>query len=502
MSEVDPIAIKFVTSADTAGAAQTSAAVNAVKDSTSGVASAAAGAVTPVKAMATEIKAGGEEHASYHEKQKLTIEGLHMVAMMSGGEMKEGLHEGGLAIKMLGGLTGEMSMGIVGGALAIGQAIPMIVGYFKEAYTKAQEEAMKWSEEETKVLEKAAGEYGNLIATRMEDDHKEAVAKISNEATLATSYRDADKAQSAASIAALDNAAKLEQAEKLIAQALGIRIDKYKEIQILAGIEAAKIQETAKEAEADGSAKMKTAVVAAMKQTETIALRATELRQNKELLEVEEKRLETLDKQRTEMEMAQEARKKKSFDPVGAANSAGYPGELGGVNLMIAGAKSAVKTYRENVKTLEQASLTDDANFEDLIKKITDAESARKTQDATISATLAADTSLADAKQVGAEIKENLADMAAVTGNVTQTTAMERGALIALQGMQSGQTLTVQQIPIAVQALQQLAGSIQLGFATVHGTTADAVVAINSLQRQLESQRQDMIRLKAQVGMR
>ena len=228
MSDPDPIAVKFLTTADTTGATQTSTAITAVKDSTAGVATAAQGAVSPVKAMANEIKAGGEEHASFHEKQHRTIEGLHMVAMMTSGEMKEGLHEGGLAMKLLGSFTGEMSLGIVGAALVIGQAIPMIVGHFTEAYKKSEEAAKKFAEENQKIAEKAAADYGSLVTLQMEDDHKAAEARAHNQSVLATVYRAEETAQSAAAIAALDNAAKLEAAEQLIAKALGIRIDKYK----------------------------------------------------------------------------------------------------------------------------------------------------------------------------------------------------------------------------------------------------------------------------------
>jgi len=495
MSDSDPnINIAITTTADTTGAKETAGSIQQVWGATDGTKGA-------TKGLTEELKVGTEAHESYRGKQREVIEGLHMVSLLTGGEVREGLHESTLGLRLLASLTGEMSMGIVGAALGAGSTIAMGANALKDYYNKAQEEAKKFSDEMAKTLEKEAADYGKLIATRMEDDHKAATAKIENEALLATTYREADKAQSAASIAAQDNAAKLAQAEKLVAAALGIRIDAYKEIQRLAGIEAEKLQLTAKEAEDEANAKMQLAVNAATKQTETIALRATELRQAEDLLAKEQERLETLRKQKDEMEMQEAARQKTHFDPVANAGIASYPGQVAGIDLQISGAQSAVAQYQETVKKLQQERATDEASFTDINKQLTDAESARQTQNATLKANLSADTTLADAKQVEAEVKENLTSLAAVTGNVTETTAMERNALLMLQQVQGGQTLTVQQIPLVVAALQQMAGSIQLGFATVHGTTADAVSAINALQRNLERQRQDMARVKAQIGM-
>jgi len=502
VSDPDPIAVKFLTTADTTGATQTSTAITAVKDSTAGVATAAQGAVSPVKAMANEIKAGGEEHASFHEKQHRTIEGLHMVAMMTSGEVKEGLHEGGLAMKLLGSFTGEMSMGVVGAALVIGQAIPMIVGHFTEAYKKSEEAAKKFAEENQKIAEKAAADYGSLVTLQMEDDHKAAEARAHNQSVLATVYRAEETAQSAAAIAALDNAAKLEAAEQLIAKALGIRIDKYKEIQALAEIELAKLRETEKKAQADGEAKIQLEVHENWLKTENMAIRDAELKKAEADLEMQKEILEELEKQRTSIEIAESKRSKSHFDPLAGVESKGAELELGRIGIQIEQGEGAVKAAFDAVKKLKQQTATDEADFKAMNAKITDDEKARHEESATLIANLAADTTVADLKKLDAEIKENLAGMKQVTGNVTQTTAMDRGSVNALLQLQSGETLTVQQIPQVVNALKMLAGSIQLGFATVHGTAADSLAMINQLQINLEKQRQDTARLKARIGVR
>lgn len=502
MSDPDPISVKFITTADTTGATQTSTAIAGVKDGTEGVAKAAQGAAPEVKKMSDEIKGGGEEHASFHEKQHRTIEGLHMVAMMTSGEVKEGLHEGGLAMKLLGSFTGEMSMGVVGAALVIGQAIPMIVGYFTEAYKKSEEAAKKFAEVNKQIAEKAAADYGSLVTLQMEDDHKAAEARAHNQSVLSTVYRAEETAQSAAAIAALDNAAKLEAAEQLIAKALGIRIDKYKEIQAIAQIEVEKLRETEKKAQADGEAKIQLEVHENWLKTENMAIRDAELKKAEAYLELQEETLTELEKQRTSIEMAQGARAKTHFNMLADVESKGAELELGRLGTKIEMGESAVKAAFEAVKKLKQQTATDEADFEAINAKITDNEKARREESATLIANLAADTTVAESKKLDAEIKENLTDIKQVTANVTQTTAMERGAYNALLQMQAGDTLTVQQIPLVVAALKQLAGSIQLGFATVHGTTADSVVAINQLQTNLEKQRQDMARLKAQIGVR
>ena len=233
-----------------------------------------------------------------------------------------------------------------------------------------------------------------------------------------------------------------------------------------------------------------------------MAIRDAELKKAEADLEMQKEILEELEKQRTSIEIAESKRSKSHFDPLAGVESKGAELELGRIGIQIEQGEGAVKAAFDAVKKLKQQTATDEADFKAMNAKITDDEKARHEESATLIANLAADTTVADLKKLDAEIKENLAGMKQVTGNVTQTTAMDRGSVNALLQLQSGETLTVQQIPQVVNALKMLAGSIQLGFATVHGTAADSLAMINQLQINLEKQRQDTARLKARIGVR
>jgi len=192
------------------------------------------GAVEAQAAVANlthEVKTGTGEHENYREKQHEILEGMHMIALMTGGELREGLHETGLGMRLLGSLTGEMSLGIVGAAAAVGTAIPIIVGFFKEAHEKAAEE--------TKKMQEAIDENIKKVGETVTDAHLERITEMAmgfkdsldSTRLLTQEFPNTEKAINEFGTAALENAGLLATAQHNIAVALGQQVDAVKELE-------------------------------------------------------------------------------------------------------------------------------------------------------------------------------------------------------------------------------------------------------------------------------
>jgi len=495
------IDIVISTTADTTGATQTANSIQEVWGATTG-------ATTATKSLTSEIVAGTAAHESYRGKQREVIEGMHMVALLTGGEVREGFHESALSLRLLGSMTGEMSMGIVGAALVIGQAIPMVVGYFKELY-KAGDDAGHTADELKKIGEEAAklNEKDFKLSEKSLEDEKESVAAVKEQFTLTQAASDKY------AIAELTNAEKVRKAWVSLNEVLGIRVNKFDEIETSAAADAQKRQ-VENQQELDALQKKK---ADAAERLEAIQ---KEKADHIELLEQQQSSL-TRDKEHLENLKAQEAvlksiiaynanlsdkdRVAHSKDPVTPYDAAVEAKEtISGADFPKADAEEQGKIEQiqkniaaedEKIRKLTNAEAEAWAKQKDI-----DGEVDKATQ--TLKETKATTDTVAEINVVIDEKKQFLTDVNALLQKVTSETPIRnQGFAYLLELVKSGE-VTAEQLPVAAQAIKGMLGSYQAHFITIDGIFQVNQIWMVGMERKAEQLRQDYARMAAKIGMR
>lgn len=130
------------------------------------------------------------------------------------------------------GLAGAISIG----AVALSQIIPL--------FTSAGEKAVDF----TDAINEAAAGAERLEAKRFSDAADAIDMAVESAAALNQQWTETKKAENDFSVAALSNAEKLAQAQRLIAEALGLQVDSFRELEAIAAREAQKRQQAADQA--------------------------------------------------------------------------------------------------------------------------------------------------------------------------------------------------------------------------------------------------------------
>ena len=508
----DPnIRIAFTTTADTTGATQTANTIQAVTG-------AASGAAVGTKTMTSALAAAGEEHATFHEKQKRTIEGLHMIGMMSGGEFKEGLHEGVLAMKLLGSFTGELSMGIVGAALLIGQAIPQIVGYFKEMGSEAAEEAKKLKEEAKKATEEAE----KLAGTKFDDLGKELKQERENVDAVKESFTESRTAANELAKSQLSNASNEHTAWVQLDVVLGTYRDKIKEIRAMADADAKKRELNAKiELDSSKEKQQKAAENVASRQKELDDELSIRIIESGKLFDAKE-RLKVLKEEREELEKIvkedqrlndleaitgnyatdSSTRRAKAEDAkltLKAAETGVTKGDEADLTGQVAGLKKGLDDQEKKIQTLSNSLSKAYLQNEDVEKAAVDVEKK-------INETKKADDTVAVLKTVEEEFKEGASEAKKITDGLVLANT---GSALANKNLAAanddltriGKTLTetVADIPKAGRDIDVLIGQVQAGMVSSSNFTKETLLKMmQEFKSNQDRMNQDLKALQSQ----
>jgi len=414
--------INIATTADTSGAVQ---------------------ARTAVKDLTGEVRTGSGETENYREKTQQLREGMHMISLMTGGEVREGFHETGLGLKLLGSLTGQMNLGILGIAAAAGTAIPVVVGYFKEMYEKSAEEAKKAAEVTEGFLKKSIDEVGKLVAEASAVDDARTANRLEASKLISQRFTEEAKAMEAATLSQISNAEKLRVALNLINEALGKQIDNYKNIKATADAEAAKITQTGANKEADIRRGLQGRVDSGWEQSQTIAARDSKEEKLKKELEEEDAQLKILREKNEEYAKAQVLLDSQhtTLLKIGALLTANPAEFFRAANIESQGrvdtGKSGdarkendeliARTQNQRTETLDALnklslkSENDEEKLKHIQKDMTDQQNASDVELDSVSQTVKADTTAVKAKEVLDLSKANTDKLKDVLGKVTVT---------------------------------------------------------------------------------
>jgi len=486
--------INITTTADTSGAAQSKAAV---------------------QGLTNEVKTGSTESENYHEKQKQIIEAMHMVSLMTGGEVREGMHETTLGLKLLGSLTGEMSAGILGIATVVGMAIPIVVGLFKEMYSAGGEEAKKFAEDNKSAATKAAEDLGTLDEkARLKTETIATNARnVSN--AMVKLYTAVSEAEDKAAVSADKNAEKALTAHNLILNALGLRVNKMMDIYNLGLLHLKSIQdeakmhadslknEVAKIDQEDENTRVERSALAD-KRAELI----NQLTKQREIRDVIREQNEAIERQSSirsnkhqladsVMEMITPSEpigavSRVAQNMVGWANDAIDERQVGKSKSMrddsLTSAQSRVTSLEKDLETTNaewEKSLTKSVELE---RKGEEKAGALKVNLDEIYKTEASDANLEKAKVLDQMGKQNAADSSSVLDHVTATTALDSRSVADARQAASDGNITAKELPRMIADMRSMLGSYQAGFMLMSGNSTENIRQMTQVIKNLEDQ--------------
>ena len=472
-------------------------------------------AKTAVENLTHEVKTGTAEHESYREKQHQILEGMHMIALMTGGELREGFHETGLGMRLLGSLTGEMSLGIVGISAAAGMAIPLVVGAFKEMYNAGSEEAKKFAEDNKAAATKASEDLGALD----EVARTKTLTIAQNARDVATAmvklYTDVAEAENKAAVSASKNAVTNLSARTIILQALGLEVDKMKDIYTLARMHLETIEAEARmHSDALKGAADKTEEENQNIRMERVATADKRAALIEELARQREIR-DTIYEQNEALEKAASVRSNKHpvadslltlitpSDPISAVgkvanNMTGWVEDT--INQHTEDKSKEMRedsltAARSRVASLEKELEKSDAEWDKSLTQLVTIERKNDASSEALKANLeeieksaAADANLEKAKVILESGKQNAVDINSVFGKITATTALESGAVGDIHQLAADQIIVTKELPKAIDDMRRMLGSYQAGFMLMSGNAPENIRQMTEVIKNLEDQ--------------
>ena len=404
----------------------------------------------------------------------------------------------------LGGTAG-LAGGISIAAVALSQIIPL--------FTQAEEKAVDFTD---KINEAAAG------AARIEADRFEAVGNAIDAAAEASKAMNQQwelsaKAEQDFSASALTNAEKLAQAQSLIAQALGLQVDRFRELEALAAREEARRQQAAAAAIAAEEEKLR-------KAREAVTSAADNFAAQESRAKYEEIRLQKLRAQLDAL-TEQEIKLKRIADTTFSLGEALTPDGSGG-GFILPGSKTPeaqaaqkqldnpvfqaqLEATRQKVEGLERniESLTKDGGvvaraenaFLTAQNQLADTQNAVATNIQRISDTLAADQSLAKAQQLVTTGEEFAKELQTALGKIQTNTTEGAAAKTAILAAADDGIITAKETQTVVENLRVLIGLIQTNSTGMVANTKELMDIQRNLGLAVGSHASEIQLLKNQV---
>lgn len=351
---------------------------------------------------------------------------------------------------------------------------------------------------QTEAAADAAAEKLEGLAERVGSLKSEQIAKLSDNITasadaarkLAENYDQTQAAEQAFATGALDRAEKLAQAQRLIAESLGIQVDAYKELEAAAAREQERRRLAAEQAVAAENDKV-------AKAREALEIQADEVRQLAELnaqkqaeLAAARELLQTLRATAAETERIskQSTSVGTAITPAGpvtardpelvrqrdeaAANLEGLKARIGAQEAIVADlAGAAGRIGRDNTGTLAKATVELNA----LGIQLRDVSQAAATNIENIRANLQADDLLARSQTVSQQAETLAAQINEALGKVQTSTSAGQAARESLLGAVEDGRITAEETAGVAESLRTLIGLLQTGQATIAGNVGELI---------------------------
>lgn len=391
-------------------------------------------------------------------------------------------------LRMAGFMTGGFGLAMMG----VSALLPVVSFGFKKlvaGFGEISEESKKFSEETVKSVKKAIDGIGAVMDAELQKTEAAAKSSIESARLLSEKFTEAEKAESAATTAALSNAEKNRKAQSLVAEMLGLQVDKYQELLAIAAATAAKSEEDAKAKTAAENEKLQKAEAAAWVKVETIKAQATELQGLESNLARMREQLSVLQAQRAEEQKILALHEAGKATPIQDAMARGYKATVDRIDPQIQLLQNMVDTKLAQIEKLKAQTATNEAAFENLQTQISDSSKAVATNIATIQANLAADTNLAKTTALAESQKLFASDLAASVGDIQTSTAASAAAKETILAAAADGKITADESLKVSAGLRTLLGSLQNGTATTAANVQSLIGIVARLQETAAAQR-------------
>jgi hypothetical protein len=394
----------------------------------------------------------------------------------------------------LGGTAG-LAGGISIAAVALSQLGPLFSATGESA-KELEEKAKKTAER----IKEVATNMGELEAERFDaviqefDDLRAASEAVKDQTDLTKA------ADRALAVSALDNATKQEQAIRNLIAALGLQLDKLKELKAIADAEQAKRELTTSQAIEVENAKLAKAQEAQTTASDILGIEEANLNVEKGRLVAHQARLEALRKERDELkEIAKLAAipltgggQGDYFDPNAAAlvadrnkgeqaqtrlNSQDFQSELEGTLNKIEELNAKIKTHSSAITGMENAlSLA--------IQTREDVEGAVGIKIEELNASLAASTLVADSEALLQTQEATAAKLTEVYGQIETTNATAETAKQTILAAAADGKVTADEQKSIADDVRVIIGQVQSGQASTKGNLQELINLQKSMAQQ------------------
>ena len=408
----------------------------------------------------------------------------------------------GLIIAMGGtaGLAGAISIA----AVSLSQILPL--------FTKTEEKASDMADR----IKEVSDSIGQVETDRFEQVGDEIARAADEAAALAQGWEKTESAEAAYSTAALDNAAKLQIAQRLIAEALGEQVDAYAELEAIAAREAEKRRLAAEQLAAIEARKLEAAADAVT--TAADNLTATETRAVREQANLQTLRaqLQALRDQRDELVKLSDQRAL-TDDPGRQLIGAVFPKTLP----LTDEAKEARKTLADpNFQgALDAAQARVDALEEAVrglektnggLDRAAIALQAAQTKQADIAAEVAINIQkieesaatqelVARSENIAATGELNAEALAEAVSKIETTTAQGAAAKSTIEAAAADGQITADETLNVAESLRSLIGQMQAGLATSSQNIQELIGLQRDFAGTAKSQQDEIRNLKAMI---
>lgn len=410
----------------------------------------------------------------------------------------------------------------LGGTAGLAGAISLGAVAFSQIYSWMTRTEEKTSDvtDEVKLFVDAVGQ---MQAGKFEDAAAAIDAAAERTAALTQNWTETNRAEEAFSTAAISNAEKLAQAQALIAEALGLQVDRFRELEAIAARQA-EARRVAAEQEISAEQRRLQLAQNAVKETENALLVGIQNREAKKAeLDSEREKLLALRAQRDELEKI--ARQKFGIEAILPENGGGFnlPGsptpqaERAQGTLQSAEFQKNIQGVQESVKQLEIAldSITrDGGGIQTLENKAISAAKVLEDTNAAVSQrieqitqTLQADDLLARSQNLVDQGEALATGLQQTLGKVTATSAAAVQTKANLETLASDGQITADESVKLGENLRQLIGQVQAGLASYSGPVSELIqlqdrgnALVNTLIGQVGALRDKQAVLEKRIG--
>ena len=396
------------------------------------------------------------------------------------------------------GLAGAISIG----AVALSQIIPL----FTSSGESASETADK-IKELTDRMGDAEGRRFDAVANGIEAARDRAEA-------LRQEWEQTTAAEREFTTSSLSNAEKLAKAQMLIADALGIQLDRFKELEAIAAREAAAREQAARKAMEQEADKLDKAQKAAAKAAEELEIQRQRAEQEKQNLVTLRERLGVLQQQKLELE------KLVSLDETRSANTQGpfssplayQPNQAAQdarANLASPQFNAGIEGLQKRIADLEKNlfTLTKDggvvAKAETALisaqTKLQDTDRAVSINIQKIEETLAADTTLAQAQGLVTSAQTFAKELQTALGKIQTNTSEGEAAKQSILNAAADGTITAKETAGVVENLRTLIGLMQTNSVGMGENTKELITLQKNLGIIVGSHANEIAILKLQM---